>query len=63
MKGMCDMCGRESDKIQAMLYNNDEDKMLCPQCWDYEAMRGDMEYERMREEQGGQDEQPDIQDK
>ena len=50
MKGMCDMCGRDSDNIQVMLYNNDENKMLCPLCWDHEAMRGDMEYDRMREE-------------
>jgi len=50
MKGMCDMCGRDSDNIQAMLYNNDENKMLCPLCWDHEATRADMEYDRMREE-------------
>ena len=50
MKGMCDMCGRNSDNIQVMLYNNDENKMLCPLCWNYEIARADMEYERMREE-------------
>lgn len=46
----CDLCGKESDKLEKCLYCSGEDLMLCPKCWDYETARGDMEYERQKEE-------------
>jgi hypothetical protein len=48
--GECDLCGK-SAILKPMVYNNDEDKMLCSSCWSDEECRGDMEYERWKDEQ------------
>lgn len=50
-KGNCELCEKYSEKLEIMVYNNDEDKWLCPECWDSEGMRGDYEYDRQREEE------------
>jgi len=50
MRGMCSLCQRTSDNVQAMMYNDDEDMYLCPTCWEYEITRADAEYERQRED-------------
>lgn len=46
----CEICCKLAI-LKPMLYNNDEDKMLCPECWGSEEARGDMEYERWKDEQ------------
>ena len=46
----CEMCEKEVEKLLPMIYNNDETQMLCPNCWGWEGDRGDMEYEKQREE-------------
>ena len=50
MVGECEHCGKISTKLELMLYNNDDNKLLCPNCWNYEADRGDYLYEIWRED-------------
>ena len=49
MLGECDLCGKTAE-LNRMLYNNEDDKYLCSDCWDKEEARADFEYERQREE-------------
>lgn len=49
--GECELCHEHSDQLENMLYQNEEDKLLCPKCWGMEAARGDLEAERQLEEQ------------
>jgi len=49
--GVCELCGIETDHLLELVRNNDESQMLCPSCWGYEDERGDLEYERQKEEQ------------
>jgi len=47
---ICDNCGKASIKLLELIRDDDENQMLCPNCWGWEDARGDMEYERQREE-------------
>jgi len=47
---ICELCEKEVETLFKTLYNNEDYKMLCPKCFGYETDRGDMEYERQKEE-------------
>lgn len=47
----CEKCNQKVDyPLLPMLYQDGEKLLLCRDCWDYEDMRADAEYERQREE-------------
>ena len=46
----CDKCSKEVNHLIELIRNNDENQMLCHNCWGYEDERADLEYERQKEE-------------
>jgi hypothetical protein len=53
----CDRCGKVSPKLEAYVRDDDEDLMLCPDCWGDWEMQADLAYDRWREEQGEQNDE------
>lgn len=50
MRGTCDTCNKETETLEELILNNDENKMVCKKCLMHAEERGDIEYERQREE-------------
>jgi hypothetical protein len=46
----CDKCSKETDNLLELIRDDDENQMLCHNCWGYEDARGDFEYEKLKEE-------------
>jgi ribosome-binding protein aMBF1 (putative translation factor) len=47
---ICEKCEKQAKELFKVMYMHGEDLYVCQDCYDYECMRGDMEYERQKEE-------------
>lgn len=48
----CQLCEKEvPEDLKPMLYSDGEKLMVCNECWNREADRGDLEYERWKDTQ------------
>ncbi len=47
---ICEKCGKGTDHLIELIRDDDENQMLCHNCWGYEDARADYEYERGKEE-------------
>jgi hypothetical protein len=47
---VCDLCNNIAGQLEPLVYGNGDKLMVCMSCFNTEAARGDMEYERMKDD-------------